>query len=90
MIILKVPIEDFIKQYRFKKCKGDYGKAGLYYLCVARGCEVIFLSEVYFGIHKWEDRDPRIHARPNCRYRDQREAIEILIDMANKQKIGLL
>ncbi len=90
MIILKVPIEDLIKQYRFKKCKGDYGKSGLYYLCVSRGCDVIFLSEVYLGIQRWEDRDPRIHARPNCRYRDQQEAIEILIDMANKQMIGLL
>lgn len=90
MIILNVPIEDLIKQYHFKKCKGHYGKSGLYYLCVSRGCDVIFLSEVYLGIQKWEDRDPRIHTRPNCRYSDQRRAIEILIDMANKQKIGLL
>lgn len=38
------PMETY-EDYGFKKCKGEYGKHGCYYLCVARGCKMIFLSK---------------------------------------------
>lgn len=75
------PIETY-KDYGFKKCKGEYGKNGCYYLCVARGCKMIFLSKECVSILDWEDNDPRIHARPNCKYRDQRTALEIVVELA--------
>lgn len=75
------PIETY-KDYGFKKCKGEYGKNGCYYLCVARGCKMIFLSKECVSILDWEDSDPRIHAKPNCRYSDQRTALEIVVELA--------
>ena len=75
------PIETY-KDYGFKKCKGEYGKNGCYYLCVARGCQMIFISKEYVSILDWKDSDPRIHARPNCKYRDQRTALEIVVELA--------
>ena len=66
----------------FKKCKGQYGKVGCYYLCVAVNCEMIFLSSDCLMIIEWEKNDPRIHKNPNCRYRDYRTALEIVVEMA--------
>ena len=75
------PIETY-KDYGFKKCKGEYGKNGCYYLCVSRGCKTIFLSKEYVSILDWDDNDPRIHTKPNCRYSDQRTALEIVVELA--------
>lgn len=75
------PIEEY-KKYGFRKCKGSAGKLNLYYLCVSRGCEMIFISPVMINIISWTDDDIRIHKNPNCRYRDKRTAIEILCEMA--------
>ena len=75
------PIEEY-KKYGFRKCKGSAGKLNCYYLCVSRGCEIIFISPAMIDILTWEDDDPRIHKNPNCRYRDTRTAIEILFEMA--------
>lgn len=75
------PIETY-KDYGFKKCKGEYGKNGCYYLCVARGCKMIFLSKECVSILDWEDKDPRIHTKPNCRYSDQRTALDIVVELA--------
>lgn len=33
------------ERYGFKKCKGEYGRSGCYYLCVARGCQMLFVSK---------------------------------------------
>ena len=75
------PVETY-KDYGFKKCKGEYGKNGCYYLCVSRGCKMIFLSKECVSILDWEDRDPRIHTKPNCRYSDQRTALDIVVELA--------
>lgn len=75
------PIE-FYKKYGFKKCKGEYGKNNCYYLCVSRGCEMILLSPALIDVMPWRDHDQRIHEKPNCRYRDQRTALDIICEMA--------
>ena len=75
-----VDISEFEK-FGFKKCKGEYGRSGCYYLCVARGCQMLFVSESYFDIMAWDDNDPRIHADANCRYRDSRTALDITYEL---------
>ena len=81
------PIVD-IKEFEkagFKKCKKPYD--GCYYLCVAKGIKMIFLSPVMIDIINWKDDDPRIHKNANCRYRDKRTALEIVVEMAKKDMI---
>ena len=75
-----VDISEF-ERYGFKKCKGEYGRSGCYYLCVARGCQMLFVSKSYFDIMAWDDNDPRIHADANCRYRDSRTALDITYEL---------
>lgn len=48
----KVSVKEFEK-FGFKKCKGEYGKNGCYYLCVARGCKMLFVSDVCFDVQDW-------------------------------------
>lgn len=69
------------EKFGFKKCKGEYGKNNCYYLCVARGCKVLFVSNCYFDVFNWNDDDPRIHKNPNCRYRDPRSHLDILYEL---------
>lgn len=78
MLIPIVDIEEF-KKIGFKKCRKPYD--GCYYLCVAKGIKMIFLSPVMIDIINWNDKDPRIHKRANCRYRDNRTALEIMCEM---------
>ncbi len=80
MLRPKVDIKEFEK-YGFKKCKGEYGKNDCYYLCIARGIKMLFLSPVFFDIINWEADDPRIHKKANCRYRDSRTYIDILYEL---------
>lgn len=75
------PIERYT-QYGFRKCKGSYGENGCYYLCVSRGNQTIFLSSLMIDIQPWSADDPRIHKNANCRYKDNRTAIEIICEMA--------
>lgn len=75
------PIEEY-KKYGFRKCKGSAGKHNCYYLCVSRGCEIIFISPLMINILPWKTDCPIIHNKPNCRYRDTRTAIEIICEMA--------
>ena len=75
-----VPMKEFEK-IGFKPCKGEYGKTDCYYLCVSRGRQMIFVSTEIYEINDWDDEDPRIHARPNCRYRDWRTALDITYDI---------
>ena len=77
MLIPKVHPREFEK-FGFRRCKGSYGKNDCYYLCVARGCEMIFVSPVMFAINPWKDDDPRIHSRANCKYSDSKTALDIL------------
>lgn len=81
------PIVD-IKEFEkagFKKCRKPYDSC--YYLCVSRGIQMIFLSPVMIDIIKWKNDDPRIHKKANCRYRDRRTALEIVVEMAQKGMI---
>lgn len=82
MLIPKVKAKEFEK-FGFKKCKGEYGKQGCYYLCVARGCKMLFVSDVYFGVNDWARGciDPRIHKDANCRYRDNRTYLDIIYEL---------
>ena len=74
------PPKEFEK-YGFKKCKGDYGKNDCYYLCIARGCKMLFVSNVCFDIQDWKPDDPRIHKKANCKYRDIRTALDIVYQL---------
>ena len=49
MLIPKVKAKEFEK-FGFKKCKGEYGKNGCYYLCVSRGCKMLFVSPAIFDV----------------------------------------
>ena len=80
MLVPKVDVKEFEK-FGFIRCKGIPKNEGCYYLCVARGSNFIFVSPVCFEIQDWDPRDPRIHERPNCRYRDDRTAIEIMYEL---------
>nr|DAI01594.1 MAG TPA: hypothetical protein [Caudoviricetes sp.] len=80
MLIPKVDVKEFEK-FGFKPCKGMPKEMECYYLCVARGCKLIFVSPKCFDVQDWEKDDPRIHEKPNCRYKDQRTAIDILYQL---------
>lgn len=80
MLKPKVNVSEFEK-IGFKKCKGDYGKIGCYYLCVARGCKMLFVSKECFTINDWKKTDPRVHKNANCRYSDNRDYMDILYDL---------
>jgi hypothetical protein len=78
-----VDVKEF-EQMGFKKCKGEYGRNGCYYLCVARGVQMLFVSPVMFAVNDWKDNDPRIHKKANCRYTDRRESLDIIYDLIIK------
>lgn len=80
MLIPKVKAKEFEK-FGFKKCKGEYGKQGCYYLCVARGVKMLFVSDVYFDVMNCINDDPRIHKDANCRYRDHRTYLDIVYEL---------
>ena len=86
MLIPTVPVKEF-KKFGFKKCVGEYGKSECYYLCVARGTKMLFVSNKYFDVNAWRDDDPRIHKKPNCRYRDKRTYLDIIYELI---KAGML
>lgn len=86
MLIPDVDVKEFEK-FGFKPCRGESKDSQRYYLCIARGCKFIFVSPVCFDIQDWKKDDPRIHKKPNCRYRDHRTAIDILYDLI---KAGML
>lgn len=80
MLIPKVEAKDF-ERFGFKKCKGEYGKNGCYYLCVAKGVKMLFVSNVCFDVNDWRDNDPRIHKNANCRYSDNRTYLDIIYEL---------
>lgn len=75
------------EKFGFKKCVGEYGKAECYYLCVTRGTKMLFVSNSCFDVNNWKDDDPRIHKKPNCRYRDKRTYMDIVYELI---KAGML
>ena len=86
MLIPNVDMKEFEK-FGFKRCRGISRDLQCYYLCVARGRKFIFVSPKCFMIENWWKHDSRIHTRPNCKYRDDRTAIDILYDLV---KAGML
>lgn len=53
MLIPKVKAKEFEK-FGFKKCKGEYGKNDCYYLCIAKGEKMLFVSNVCFDVNDWK------------------------------------
>jgi hypothetical protein len=80
MLKPKVGIEKF-EEFGFKPCKGISKELKCYYLCVARGNKMIFVSPVLFDVNEWENDDPRIHKDANCRYKDDRTYLDIIYDL---------
>lgn len=77
MLQPKVKAKEFTK-YGFKRCRGIPAASECYYLCVARGRKMLFVSDVCFAVNDWNENDPRIHKRANCRYRDKRDWLDIV------------
>lgn len=42
---------------------------------------MLFVSPAMFAINDWEEDDPRIHSKANCRYSDKRTALEIFYEL---------
>lgn len=62
MIMLKPKVRaSEFKKFGFKRCKGIPKESECYYLCIARGCKMLFVSDSYFGVNDWDKNDPRIH-----------------------------
>lgn len=80
MLIPRVKAKEFIK-YGFKKCKGVPSDVECYYLCVAKGCKMLFVSNIFFDVFDWDKDDPRIHKNPNCKYRDKRDYLDIVYEL---------
>mgnify|MGYP001170233081 CR=1 FL=1 len=81
-----VPVKEFEK-FGFKKCRSVPSDNNCYYLCVARGSKMLFVSPVCFEMLDWADDDPRIHKRANCRYSDPREALDIVYELIQSNMI---
>ena len=80
MLVPKVKANEF-KKFGFKKCRGIPKESECYYLCVARGCKMLFVSDVCFAVNDWDKDDSRIHTRPNRRYKDHRTALDIIYEL---------
>lgn len=74
------------EKYGFKRCKGTAKESECYYLCVARGCKMLFVSNCCFCVNDWKNDDPRIHKNPNCKYRDHRDSLDIIYDFQNGKR----
>lgn len=86
MLKPRVRARDFEK-FGFKRCKGIPKSSECYYLCIARGMKMLFVSDYVFTINDWRSDDPRIHKDANCRYRDHRDALDIVYELI---KSGML
>jgi hypothetical protein len=80
MLKPKVKAREF-ERFGFKRCKGIPKESECYYLCIARGCKMLFASDVCFAVNDWDKNDPRIHKKANCRYRDNRTALDIIYEL---------
>jgi hypothetical protein len=80
VLIPKVKAKEFEK-FGFKRCKGIPKESECYYLCVANGCKMLFVSDVFFGVNDWNADDLRIHKNVNCKYRDRRTALDIIYEL---------
>lgn len=81
-----VPVEEFEK-FGFRRCKGYPKDFKCYYLCVAHGQKMIFVSSYIYMVNHWDNTDMRIHKHPNCKYRDMRTVDDITFELT---KAGML
>lgn len=42
---------------------------------------MLFVSNACFAVNDWKDDDSRIHKNPNCKYRDNRDSLDIIYDL---------
>lgn len=42
---------------------------------------MLFVSDICFDVNDWDKNDPRIHKNANCRYRDNRTALDIIYEL---------
>lgn len=42
---------------------------------------MLFVSNVCFCVNDWDENDQRIHKKANCRYRDNRTALDIIYEL---------
>ena len=61
----RVPEHEF-GNFGFRKCKGEYGRYGCYYMLVRADDKMIFASKELLAVLNISDSDPRIHK--NRRY----------------------
>lgn len=80
MLKPKMKASEFVK-YGFKHCKGIPKQLECYYLCVTNGRQMLFVSDEYFDVIDWDENDPRIHKNANCRYSDERTALDIIYEL---------
>lgn len=80
MLVPKVKASEF-KKFGFKRCKCIPKELECYYLCVAVGNKMLFVNDSFFDVMDWNDDDPRIHTRPNCRYSDMRTGLDIVYEL---------
>ena len=80
MLVPKVKVKEFEK-FGFKRCKGTLKESECYYLCIARGRKMLFVSDVCFAVNDWNKDDSRIHKNANCKYRDRRTALDIIYEL---------
>ena len=89
MLVPKVKAKEFEK-FGFKRCKGIPKESECYYLCVAKGCKMLFVSDSYFDVMNWSEDDKRIHKNANCRYRDNRTAIKTKINADRNSSLNIV
>lgn len=80
MLVPRVKAKEFVK-YGFKRCKGVSPDTECYYLCIARGRKMLFISDIFFDAFDWDKDDPRIHKNANCKYRDKRTYLDIIYEL---------
>lgn len=79
MLYIKEDVKlEELKKFGFKKCKKPYDM--LYYLCIARGCTVIYIGNGIY-IQDWKEDDPRIHSNANCKYRSKSTCLDVMYDL---------
>lgn len=80
MLVPKVKAKEFEK-FGFKRCKGIPKELECYYLCIAKGCKMLFVSDLCFDMMNWSKDDKRMHKNANCWYRDNRTALDIIYEL---------
>ena len=80
LMIPTVPAKEFEK-FGFNKCAGKYGKAGCYYLCMARENKMLFVSDEYFSIEPRREFDPRRPKQADYRSLYYIEVNDIMYDL---------